>query len=361
MRIAIVGLNTGTAIYAQYLAKNGHEITVFTENRGDVEVMDLLPHALLDIVNKESIKLFTRKYLEDLLGISVVNTRLQSVMIKGNNVLLASSLDGQYHKDRYDRVVIGSELSIKEPGNCVSIYRTVLSQGYYLVNGNDIGKNTEILLFMADLGGYAVTNSPLAMDDDLIKSIPINRAGETKVCLTTNYEVVKPVIDTINEDNRFIGKGFTMRDSLSGADYVVNRDYQLIIMGKLLALKDLDIIDSLPLMPRLELGFSRDWSFLSIGLTRNELIPIFRDLSSSRIAYHSSDSDIIAKVIHRGNKLLSIQVLTRGVRLLNWFFSIYSMVMLNKVAYLVLDMGYERTFNTLRGLLEQLMLNLYNI
>ena len=361
MRIAIIGLNPGTAIYSQYLAKNGHEVTVFTENRGDVEVMDLLPHALLDIVSKETIKLFTGKYLEDILGISIVNARLQSIMIKGNNVLLASSLDGKSLKDKYDKVVIGSEASPKGSGNCISIYRTVLSQGHYLINGNDIGKNTEALLFMADLGGYVVMSSPLAIDYDLIKSIPINRASEAKACLSTDYEVAKPIIDTANKDNWFIGKGFIMRDSLSGAEYVINRDYQLIMMGKLLALKDLGFIDSLPLMPRLELGFSRDWSYLSIGLTKNELTPIFRDLSSSRMAYHSSDSDIIAKAIHRGNRLLSIQVLARGVRLLNWFFSVYSLVMLNNITYLVLDMGYERTFNTLRGLLEQLILNLYNI
>ncbi|WP_243670887.1 hypothetical protein [Vulcanisaeta sp. JCM 16161] len=121
------------------------------------------------------------------------------------------------------------------------------------------------------------------------------------------------------------------------------------------------IIDSLPLMPRLEIGFSRNWSFLSVGLTRNELTSVFRDLSSSRIAYHSDEADITAKVIYRGNRLLGLQVLARGIKLLNWFSSIYSLIMLNGTAYLLLDMGYETLFNTVRGMLEQLMLNLYNI
>ncbi len=126
-------------------------------------------------------------------------------------------------------------------------------------------------------------------------------------------------------------------------------------------MRDLGIINSLPLMPRLEVGLSRNWSFLSVGLTRNELGTVFRDLSSSRVAYHSDGVDIVAKVIHRGNKLLSLQVLARGVKLFNWFSLIYSLIMLNNTAYLLLDMGYEAVFNTVRGLLEQLMLNLYNI
>ncbi len=173
------------------------------------------------------------------------------------------------------------------------------------------------------------------------------------------------MIDVVDKGGWLIGRGgFMLRDSLSGIEYVINRDYQLIMMGgKLLAMRDLGVIDSLPLMPRLEIGFSRNWSFLSVGgLTQHELSAVFRDLSSSRVAYHSGETDIIAKVIYRGNKLLSLQLLARGgIKLLNWFSSIYSLIMLNNAAYLLLDMGYETAFGVVRGLLEQLMLNLYNI
>lgn len=109
MKIAIVGLNPGTAIYAQYLAKDGHDITVFTESQGDVIIMDLLPHSFLSIVNGESIKLFTRKYLEDLLGISVLNVKLGSITINNSEVLITSEAGGQGIRGKYDRVVIGSE------------------------------------------------------------------------------------------------------------------------------------------------------------------------------------------------------------------------------------------------------------
>ncbi|WP_446752425.1 hypothetical protein [Vulcanisaeta sp. JCM 16161] len=361
MKIAIVGLNPGTAIYAQYLAKDGHDITVFTESQGDVIIMDLLPHSFLSIVNGESIKLFTRKYLEDLLGISVLNVKLGSITINNSEVLITSEAGGQGIRGKYDRVVIGSEALPRESGNCVSIYRATLSPGNYVINGGDVGKNVETLMLVADVGGRAITNSPMAIDEDLLKSLPMNRDVKAGGCVSTDYDVVKPLIGVAGKGVWFVGRGFRYRDSLSGIEYVVNRDYQLIMMGKLLAMRDLGIIDSLPLMPRLEIGFSRNWSFLSVGLTRNELTSVFRDLSSSRIAYHSDEADITAKVIYRGNRLLGLQVLARGIKLLNWFSSIYSLIMLNGTAYLLLDMGYETLFNTVRGMLEQLMLNLYNI
>ncbi|WP_054853489.1 hypothetical protein [Vulcanisaeta distributa] len=94
MRIAIIGLNPGgTAIYAQYLAKDGHEVTILTESQSDVIVTDLIPHASLNIINRESIKLFTREYLEDILGISILGVRLSSVMINEGKVLVVDSVN----------------------------------------------------------------------------------------------------------------------------------------------------------------------------------------------------------------------------------------------------------------------------
>ncbi|GAB6943856.1 hypothetical protein [Vulcanisaeta sp. JCM 14467] len=360
MKIAVIGLNPGTAIYAQYLAKDGHEITILTESRGDAIIMDLLPHALLGIVNKELTKLFTRKYLEDVLGINILNVKLSAVTINGDKVLIMGKADDQDVGGKYDRVIVGSEALPRESSNCVSAYKVTLSSGDYVINGFDAGKNTELLMLTADLGGRAVTSSPTAIDGDVLKYLPINSNVESGTCVSTDYDVIKPSIGAAGS-NWFIGRGFTLRDSLSGIEYMVNRDYQLIMMGKLLAMRDLGIIDSLPLMPRLEIGFSRNWSFLSIGLTHDELSTVFRDLSSSRVAYHSGETDIVAKVTYRGRKLLSLQILARGIKLLNWFSSIYSLIMLNGVAYLLLDMGYEVAFSTVRGLLEQLMLNIYNI
>ncbi len=356
MKIAIAGLNPGTAIYAQYMAKNGHEVTIFTESQNDVVIADLLPHVSLNIVNRESTRLFTRRYLEDILGIRIRNVKLQSITIDENRIILTN---GEY--DNYDKVIIGSEIYPASSGRCISVYSIKSLQGKYLIEGRDAGKNTELLLLIADVGGSVDTKSALVLDDDVLKSVPINRAQDAQECLSTDYEVVKPIIGKIGVNNELLGRSFVMRDSLSGIEYVVNRDYQLIIMGKLMALRDLGVINTLPLMPRLELGFSNNWSFMTIGLTREELGSVFRDLSSSRISYRAVDNDIIAKVLHRGNKLLGMQVLARGIKLLSWFYLIYSLVMLNDIAYLVLDMGYERVFGTLRGLLEQLVLNLYNI
>jgi hypothetical protein len=59
--------------------------------------------------------------------------------------------------------------------------------------------------------------------------------------------------------------------------------------------------------------------------------------------------------------LLSLQLITRGIKIYNWFYYIYSLIMLNSTAYLIIDMGYERLFGTLRGLIEQLILDTYNI
>ncbi len=359
--MAVVGLNPGTAIYAQYLAKDGHEVTVLTEGQGDVVIMDLLPHASLNIVGGESTKLFTRRYLEDVLGIEILNVKLNSVLINGDRVSLIGG-GGERVVNRYDRVVVGSEALPRESSDCVSIYRLAPSSSNHVINGSDAGKNAESLMLIRDMGGNAVTNSPIALDNDVLKPLMINRntAGIGK-CVSTDYEVAKPLIGIVGKDGWFIGRGFAMRDSLSGIEYVINRDYQLIMMGKLMALRDLGIIDSLPPMPRLEIGFSRNWSFLTIGLTRDELGSVYRDLSSSRVSYHGGGVDIVAKVIYRGNRLLNLQVLARGVRPLNWFSTVYSLVMLNNTAYLLLDMGYEVIFGTVRGPLEQLMLNLYNI
>ena len=357
MRLAIVGLNPGTAIYAQYLARDGHEVTIYTETQGDVKIMDLAPHALMGIVNEETTKLFTRKYLEDLLGIRIVSAGLQSVVIDKNDVVL-NDQGSRYH---YDRVIVGSEAVPREFGNCGSVYRIRLRQGNYVINGNDIGKNTESLLFITDMGGYANPGLLMALDDDLLKSLPISRTQGIETCITTDYEVIKPVASSINGGDWLIGRGFTTRDPLSGIEYSINRDHQLIMMGKLLALRDLGIINSLPLIPRLETGFSINWSYLTIGLTRRELSAVFRDLSSSRITYRTDDMIIIAKTLHRGSKLLGIQILAKGIKLLNWYSSIYTLVMLGESTYLILDMGYEKTFNIIRGILEQLLLNLHNI
>ncbi|BDR91929.1 hypothetical protein [Vulcanisaeta souniana] len=357
MRLAIVGLNPGTAIYAQYLARDGHDVTIYTETQDDVKIMDLVPHALLGIVNEETTKLFTRKYLEDLLGIRIVNARLQSVVIDKNDVVL----NDQGTKYHYDRVIVGSEAVPRESGDCGSVYRITLQQGNYIINGNDIGKNTESLLLITDMGGHTSPGLLMALDDDVLKSLPVSRTQGIETCITTDYGVIKPIVSGTNGGDWMIGRGFITRDPLSGIEYTINRDHQLIMMGKLLALRDLGIIDSLPLMPRLETGFSINWSYLSIGLTKRELSTVFRDLSSSRITYRADDVVIIAKALHRGSKPLGIQILTRGIKLLNWYSSIYTLVMLGKSAYLMLDMGYERAFNVVRGILEQLLLNLHNI
>jgi len=356
MRIAIAGLNPGSAMYAYYMAKDGHEVTVYTELQGDVVFADLMPHALLGIVNRESIKLFTRKYLEDILGMHVINTSLKSLIINGNKVVnQAHGVD-----DRYDKVVVGSEVVLESSGNCLSIYSDELKPGKYAITGKDIGKNLEASLLVSEIGGSVSLNVPLAIDGDIAKSLPINRVETYNECINTDYKIINPIISE-GFTGELVGRGFTMRDSLSGLDYIVNRDYQLVIRGKLLALRDLGVINSVPTMPRLEVGFSRNYSFLSIGLTRDELGLVFRDLSSSRIAYHGDDGEITGKVLHRGNRLLSLQLIMRGIKIYNWFYYIYSLIMLNSTAYLIIDMGYERLFGTLRGLIEQLILDTYNI
>ncbi|WP_243675217.1 hypothetical protein [Vulcanisaeta distributa] len=48
-----------------------------------------------------------------------------------------------------------------------------------MINGNDAGKNTESLLLITDLGGSAITGSSMAIDDDVLKSLPINGSAET--------------------------------------------------------------------------------------------------------------------------------------------------------------------------------------
>ncbi|WP_054842217.1 hypothetical protein [Vulcanisaeta distributa] len=178
MRIAVVGLNPGTAIYAQYLAKDGHDITVFTESQGDVVIMDLLPHSSLNIVNRESIKLFTRRYLEDVLGINILSVKLSSIAIKEGKVAIMNEVGGQGIIGRYDKVVVGSEvLPGGESGNCVSVYKIALSPGDYVINGGDAGKNTEFLMLMADIGGRIIINSPTAIDEDILKYLPINKGA----------------------------------------------------------------------------------------------------------------------------------------------------------------------------------------
>lgn len=181
MRIAIIGLNPGgTAIYAQYLAKDGHEVTILTESQSDVIVTDLIPHASLNIINRESIKLFTREYLEDILGISILGVRLSSVMINEGKVLVVDSVNEHgIRGGRYDRIVVGSEMLPRDSGDCISIYRATLFPGHYVINGNDAGKNTESLLLITDLGGSAITGSSMAIDDDVLKSLPINGSAET--------------------------------------------------------------------------------------------------------------------------------------------------------------------------------------
>ncbi|MCG2862849.1 MAG: hypothetical protein L7H10_00460 [Vulcanisaeta sp.] len=355
MKVAIAGLNPGTAMYAYYMAKDGHEVTVYTGVRGDVVFMDLKPHASLGIVSRESTRLFTRRYLEDVLGIHIVNTDISSLIIAKNNEIVTNG-----RGNKYDRVIAGSEITPPSLGGCLSVYIDTPSPARYIINGRDPGKNLEISLLISEIGGSIILSPPLAIDSDLVKSLPINRAQAYDGCVTTDYNVVTPVI-TGDFTGETLGRGFVMRDPLSGLEYVVNRDYQLVIRGKLLALRDLGIIDSIPAMPRLEVGFSRDWSFLSIGLTREELGSAFRDVSSSRIAYHYGDGDIIGKVIHRGSRLLGLQLIVRGVRVFNWFYYIYSLVMLDAAAYLIVDMGYERASGTLRGLIEQLILDMYNI
>ncbi|MFB6469700.1 MAG: hypothetical protein TU36_000445 [Vulcanisaeta sp. AZ3] len=355
MKIAIAGLNPGTAIYAYYMAKNGHETTIYTNTQGDVIVMDLIPHTKLGIINTETTKLFTRKYLEDILGINIINTQLETLSINKNKVIDKA----KDTNTTYDKVVIGTEATPRNAGNCMNIYNHELTKDEYIISGTDLGKNTETLLLITDLGGTATTKSPLALDEDIIKTLPHNKTQDTGQCLTTDYDVTMPI--TTEEHYDSIGRGLKLVDSLSGIDYVINRDYQLIIMGKLLALRDLGIVNSLSQIPRLEVGFSRNWSFITIGLTKSELTNIFRDLSSSRTSLHSSDSDITAKVLHRGRKLLSLQIITKGIRLDNWFYHIYSLVMLDKAPYLILDMGYERLFGTFKGTIEGLIMNIYNI
>ncbi len=209
MKIAIIGLNPGTAIYAQYMAKDGHDITIFTESQGDVIIMDLLPHSLLNIVNKGSIKLFTRKYLEDVLGINVINVRLSSIIINENKVLIMNENYGRGGVEgKYDRVIIGSEALPRESGDCVSIYKAALSPSNYIINGNDAGKNTESLMLVTDLGGRAVTNSSTAIDDDILKSLPINKNVGAGECVSTDYDVVKPSIGMVSGGGDwFIGRG----------------------------------------------------------------------------------------------------------------------------------------------------------
>ncbi len=101
---------------------------------------------------------------------------------------------------KYDRVIIGSEALPRESSNCVSIYRAALSPSNYIINGNDAGKNTESLMLVTDLGGRAITNSSTAIDDDILKSLPINKnvGGAGGECVSTDYDVVKPSIGMVS-------------------------------------------------------------------------------------------------------------------------------------------------------------------
>ncbi len=336
-----MGLNCGTAIYAQYLAKEGNEVMIITSHEEDVILHDLDLPASLGIIENEARVLFRRKYLEDILGIEVIRvSKLEDVIVNNKEVRIGDLTI------KCDRIVIGGEawqdIRIGEEGQVV-------------VRGNDVGLKAQLALLLGEEDKEVAIEGECALDEDVLRQfIRLTNEGRGEAIVARHY--TRPRIVSA-ERYRIVGPGLHTRDPWSGAEYLIERDYQSLIMGKLLALRDLGVIDRMPYVPRLEIGIMRDMAYVSIGLSRAELSNYFQDLASSRICYRGRNARIVGKVVKRGSRAMSVQIVTKGFKPLNWLLQIYSLASIAGFEYLITDGGYEFEFGVIRGLLENLVLN----
>lgn len=346
-----MGLNPGTAIYAYLMAKRDNEVTIVTSlNEDYVELTDLKLHTILGVINPQVNRLFSVKYLEDVLGIDIIRTGLNHVKVTGNNKML---IDEKYY--HFDNVIVGNEVKIKDWDKVIQ--ELANTKGGVKIVSNDTGLSLATALLLSELGNEVyIDMNNIPIDEDLLRLLPIKYSVNYEKTLVLNYDIEQPIINGAE----LLGKGATGVDLLSGLSYVVTGDYELIIRGKLMALRDLGLINGKPVIPRLEVGLGVNWSYVTIGLERNALIKVYRDLSSSKISYRQDGKDIVVKALYRGGKLLGMQFVIHGVKNLNWIYSVYALILSGNTPFLLLDMGYE-DFGTVRGLLEHLIMDVLSI
>jgi hypothetical protein len=347
--VGVVGLNPGTALYAQYLAKEGYSVTVFTQVGGlGLRMLDYEVHVKLGLLEPGSNVLFTMRYLEDILGINVRRIALGDAEVTNNRV--------RYGTEEYlfDSVLVGTEIALRS--DCVhyaDLDPSLLRNSSLRFMGDDSGKALELSMIANELGGTAELPQDAPLDDDMIRQMGLSKGGDGALCVSVDYVVVSP---RSNHDY-VVGKGVRRIDPMSGLEFTIWRDQLLLIMGKLAAMKELGLIERVPNLPSLEVGFSGKWSFVAIGLPRARLIGAYRDASSSRMTYRWRGSLISSKVNHRGRRILSLQWIGANVSLMNWAYMAYGLLMNGLGNYLILDSGYEARFSVMRGIWEQLILN----
>ncbi len=346
-----MGLNPGTAIYAYIMARHDQEITIITNHQGDhVELLDLKPHAVLGVLSDQVIKLFSIKYLVDIMGIRLIKADLGDVEVSDNGDVVIN--DRRYH---FDRVIVGSEVELRDLKGAINNAVSV-GKGVRIVSG-DPGLALNMALLLSELK-YSVNvdldRAPL--DHEMVRALPIRHVADYEGTLNLEYKIRVPIVHGTVER---LGRGFKSVDSLSGVEYLVTRDYELLVRGKLMALRDLGLIGDLK-VPRLEVGLGLEWSYVAMGLSGRELGGVYRDLSSSRVSYRWGGRDLMAKVLYRGGRILGMQFVVHGVGSLNWAFMVYALLLTGNTPLLLLDMGYEG-FGTTRGLLEHLVMDVLNI
>lgn len=352
LKIAVVGLNPGTAIYANLMARHDNEVTMITSLDAEyVELTDLKLHTSLGVLNPQVGRLFSIKYLGDIVGVNIIRTNLNNVNVLGSEDVIINGR--QYH---FDKVIVGGEVVFKAWKDPV---QDLINSGMGIrIVGNDPGLTLTTALLISEMGGKVhIDVNGVPVDNDVLRLLPLNYSTDYGEVLDLSYDIKQPITKG-NVD--IISKGVAAVDSLSGLSYVVARDYELMIRGKLLALRDLGLIDVKPVIPRLEVGLGVKWTYVAMGLGRNELARVYRDLSSSRISYRQEGKDLVVKALYRGGKLLGMQVLMRGLRNLNWIYALYALLITGNTPLLLLDMGYEE-LGTVRGILEHLMMDVLSI
>jgi len=346
--VGVVGLNPGTAIYAQYLAKEGYSVTLFTQvGEYGLRLLDYEVHVRLGLMEPNSARLFTMKYLVDVLGMEVRSVSMGDVEVSGNEVRIG---DGRF---TFDKVLVGTESRVS--GECVPyvlVDPTDLGNSRVKFRGKDLGKALELAMIITELGGSVEVPRDLPLDADVLRNLELRSDGDGELCISVDYDVFAPK----SNHGYIVGKGVVRVDPLSGLKFTVWRDQLLLIMGKMAAMRELGLMDNVPNIVPLEVGFSRNWSYAAIGLPRTRLIEAYRDLSSSRITFRSRKAFVSSKLNYRGRRILSLQWLGYN-QSMNWVYMAYGLIMGGLSNYLILDSGYEASFSVVRGIWESLVLD----
>ncbi|GEM_PF-1139550 len=358
MHVGIIGLNVGTAFIAQVLAKKGYKVTLFTALEDltyGVKLIDEEPHVKLNLISNN--ELFNIDYLMDILGIEIIQVNnLSSVKVINDREVLYQNKS--YY---FDKIFVGSEIELRSCSNnyvTTDLKDVVSTCAKIKLSGNDSFKILELALLFSEQGlDVCVDKSVLPLDNDLINLMNIKvseRCEDAKDTVTISTDLPHTTPEVYGNEV-IIGKSFKFKDYLSGSSQIVMRDYHVLTLAKLKLLEFLGRSIDYRLV-RFEMGWSRNYIFTVLGITKSEALRIFPEISTSKITYRADDQFITVKSTYYKDRLLGVQLLIRGISCINWISLILALIMVNP-NFLILDQGYE-FLNVHRGLLENIILNL---